>query len=304
MIHIHNILFPTDLSDRYSAALGHALMLADRFQARLIMLHAAGSRENPQEMRFPEVEPAVDEFEASLEEHLSQIIGAEPAHQLRLERVVHQNDHPVQEICAYAETNAIDLIIMGAHGRSGLSHLLAGSISEEVVRRASCPVMTVHAHKPNAEVTPYFDILVPVDFSPYSQKALRYGLTLARRFEANLHVLHVLEQPIHPAHYGLGEDLLLRLNPDVPRRSQEELQRLVAQFDSANVKFQTHLREGRGYSEIVRFVQENECDLVVMGTHGLSGLEHFLLGGTTEKVMRHAVCPVLAVKLKERDFVG
>jgi nucleotide-binding universal stress UspA family protein len=64
------------------------------------------------------------------------------------------------------------------------------------------------------------------------------------------------------------------------------------------------VREGRAYSEIVRFVQEEECDLVVMGTHGLSGLEHFLLGGTTEKVMRHAPCPVLAVKLKERDFVG
>jgi nucleotide-binding universal stress UspA family protein len=304
MIHIRKILFPTDFSDTSSAALGHALMLADRFHAALIMLHAAGARENPQNLNFPDVNPAADELETLLEEELSRIIGAAPSHKLHIEHVVHQNDHPVQEICAYAGKNDIELIMMGTHGRAGLSHWLAGSVAEEVVRRASCPVMTVRVLKSNVEAAPYFNILVPVDFSPYSQKALRYGLTLARLFEANLQVLHVLEQTIHPAHYGLGEDLLIRSNPDVPRRSEEELQRLVAQFNSKNVKFQTHLREGRGYSEIVRFVQEQESDLVVMGTHGLTGLEHFLLGGTTEKVMRHAECPVLVVKLQERDFVA
>jgi nucleotide-binding universal stress UspA family protein len=182
--------------------------------------------------------------------------------------------------------------------------LLSSSVAEHVVRSANCPVMTVKAGKQAAEAAPYFDILVPVDFSPYSQKALRYARTLAQPFEANLHLLHVLDQPIHPAHYGLGDDLLIRLNPEVQRRSHEEMQRLVAQSDAENVKCQTHVCEGRAYSEIVRFVLEKECDLVVMGTHGLSGLEHFLLGGTTEKVMRHASCPVLAVKLKERDFVG
>jgi nucleotide-binding universal stress UspA family protein len=304
MIHIQNILFPTDFSDNSSAALGHALMLADRCQARVIMLHAASSRENSQSLRFPEVDPATDEIEETLEEQLSQIIGAEPTHKLRIERVVHQNDNPVQEICAYVDANNIDLVIMGTHGRTGLSHLFAGSVAEAVVRGASCPVMTVRVGKKSAEVTPYFDILVPVDFSPFSQKALRYGFTLARLFEANLHLLHVIDQPIHPTHYGLGEDLVMRLNPEVPQRSHEELRRLVSPFVSAEVKYQTHVRDGRAYSEIVRFVAERECDLVVMGTHGLSGLEHFLLGGTTEKVMRHASCPVLAVKLKERDFVS
>jgi len=304
MIHIHNILFPTDFSDTSSAALGYALMLADRFQARLVMLHAAGPNESPQRLRFPEINPAADELEEILEDQLSQIIGAEPTHKLRIDRVVHQNNDPVQEICGYVETNDIDLIIMGTHGRSGLSHLFAGSVAEEVVRGAGCPVMTVRACKQSAEVTPYFDILVPVDFSLYSQKALRYGLTLAHLFEANLHLLHVLDQPIHPVHYGIGEDLLMRLNPEVPKSSHEELQRLVARSSAVEVKCQTHVREGRAYSEIVRFVTEQECDLVVMGTHGMSGLEHFLLGGTTEKVMRHASCPVLAVKLKERDFVG
>jgi nucleotide-binding universal stress UspA family protein len=303
MIRIQNILFPTDFSDSSSAALGHALMLADRFQARLIMLHAAGSRENPQNLRFPEVDPATDEFEASLEEQLTQIIGAEPAHKLRIDRVVHQNDNPVQEICDYVKSNNIDLIIMGTHGRSGLSHLFAGSVAEAVVRVATCPVMTLRASKSTAEVTPYFAIVVPVDFSQYSQKALRYGFTLAHLFEANLHLLHVVDQPIHPAHYGLGEDLLIRLNPEVPQSSHEALKNLVAKFAPVNVKYQTHVREGRAYSEIVRFVAETECDLIVMGTHGLSGLEHFLLGGTTEKVMRHASCPVLTMKLRERDFV-
>jgi nucleotide-binding universal stress UspA family protein len=303
MVHIQKILFPTDFSDTSSAALGHALMLAHRFDATLTMLHAAAPKESATDLRFPDVNPAPDEFEDALADQLAQIIGAAPSRKLRIERVVHQNQDPVQEICIFSNINNIDLIIMGTHGRTGLSHLLSGSVAENVVRSANCPVMTVRPSKESSEVAPYFDILVPVDFSPYSQKALRYGRTLAHAFEANLHLLHVLDQPIHPAHYGLGDDLLIRVNPEVQRRSHEEMERLVSQL-GAEEKCQTHVREGRAYSEIVRFVQEEECDLVVMGTHGLSGLEHFLLGGTTEKVMRHASCPVLAVKLKERDFVG
>ncbi len=304
MIHIQKILFPTDFSDTSSTALGHALMLADRFSAVLTMLHAATPDETEKDIHFPEIDPAWDEFEESLAEQLAQIIGAEPSHKLRIDRVVHQNADPIKEICSFADTNNIDLIIMGTHGRTGLSHLLSRSVAESVVRSASCPVMTVRACKQSSEVTPYFDILVPVDFSPYSHKALRYGRTLAHLFDANLHLLHVLEQSLHPAYYGLSDDLLIQLNPDVQRRSHEEMKDLVSQLGPQRVRLQTHVRDGRAYSEIVRFIQEQKCDLAVMGTHGLSGLEHFLLGGTTEKVMRHASCPVLAVKLKERDFVG
>ncbi|MDZ7288430.1 MAG: universal stress protein [candidate division KSB1 bacterium] len=303
MIRIQKILFPTDFSDTSSAALGHALMLADCFHASLTMLHAARTKEAEKALRFPELDPTTDEFETLLEEQLAEIIGAQPSHKLRVDRVVHQNDDPIKAICTFADANHIDLIIMGTHGRTGLSHWLSGSVAEEVVRHASCPVMTVRACKKSAEVAPYLNILVPIDFSPYSQKALRYGRTLALLFEATLHVLHVVDQPVHPAHYGLGDDLLLHLNPDVQRRSREEMELLVSQLGPETVPCQTHVREGRAYGEIVKFTETHECDLVVMGTHGLSGLEHFLLGGTTEKVMRHVSCPVLAVKLKERDFV-
>jgi len=304
MIHMQKILFPTDFSDTTSAALGHALMMADRFRAELIMLHAAPAHEKPQDLRFPEIYPAADELQEALEEQLTQIFGTEPAHKLRLQRVVQQNNNPVQEICAFAESRQIDLIIMGTHGRHGLSHLFAGSVAEDVVRKANCPVMTVRAGKKAAEVSPYFDILVPVDFSLHSEKALRYGRTLALLFDATLHMLHVLDQPILPSHYGIGEDSLIQLDPEVSHRSREEMVRWLEQWGTERVKYQIHFREGRAYHEIVDFAAKQECDLLVMGTHGLSGLEHFLLGGTTEKVMRHVSCPVLALKLKERDFVG
>lgn len=304
MIHIEKILFPTDFSDTTSAALGHALMLADRWRAELIMLHAAPLHEKLQDMRFPEIYPATDEVQEILEDQLTQICGTAPTHKLRLQRVVHQNNNPVQEICAFATAQQIDLIVMGTHGRSGLSHLFAGNVAEEVVRKASCPVVTVRAGKKAAEVSPYFDILVPIDFSLHAQKALRYGRTLALLFEATLHLLHVLDKPILPSHYGLGEDSLFQLHPEVPNRSREEMIRLLEQWGRERIKYQIHLCEGRAYHEIADFAAKKEIDLLVMGTHGLSGLEHFLLGGTTEKVMRHASCPVLAVKMRERDFVG
>jgi nucleotide-binding universal stress UspA family protein len=304
MIHIHKILFPTDFSDTSGAALGHALMLADRFNAGLTMLHAASPQETASESHFPQIETENDEIEELFEDQLAEMIGAAPLHKLRIDRVMQRSKDPVKTICSFADQNRVDMIIMGTHGRTGLSHWLIGSVAEHVVRSANCPVMTVRAQKEATEVSPYLDIVVPIDFSPYSQKALRYARTLAHLFEANLHLLHVLEQPIHPAHYGLGTDLLIRLSPDVHRRSQEELERLLSQMSPLDVSYQIHVREGRAYSEIVGFVEEQECDLIVMGTHGLSGLEHFLLGGTTEKVVRHASCPVLTVKLKERDFVG
>jgi nucleotide-binding universal stress UspA family protein len=303
MIHVHKILFPTDFSETSSAALGHALMLADRFNAALTMLHVASSRETEQDIHFPQIEPDADEVETFFEQQLAYMIGVAPAHKLQINRAVRYHNDPTKEISAYAEANHTELIIMGTHGRTGLSHWLMGSVAEHTVRVANCPVMTVRAFEESAEVTPYLDVLVPIDFSPYSQKALRYGRTLAHLFEATLHLLHVVDLPAHPAHYGLGNELLIRLSPEVQRQSREEMELLIAKSNALKVNYQTHVREGRAYSEIVRFAQEQGIDLIVMGTHGLSGLEHFLLGGTTEKVIRHALCPVMAIKLKERDFV-
>ena len=304
MIHIKEILMPTDFSNISSAALGHAAMMADRFGARLTLLHVSTSKGHGKDKSFPAIDPETDELAQVAEYQISEMSGLEPLPHLRVRHELRTSDDPAAEITNYARENHIDLIVVGTHGRTGLSHLVLGSVAETVIRRASCPVITVRISDASAQVSPYLDILAPIDFSPDSEKALHYAWTLADLFDANLHLLHVIDFPVHPDHYAVNAILADHLDQDLTERTHEEMDKLIAKHASVPVRHQTCVVSGRAYSEIVQFAQTHDIDLIVMGTRGLSRLKNFLLGGTAAKVVRHASCPVLTIKLKERDFVA
>jgi len=304
MIQIKDILIPTDFTGTYSAALGHATMLADRFDARLIMLHVAAADAPHEPAHFPAVEPEKDEVEQEVEQQASEIAGLAPDRELRVKRVIRSHQDPAVEIMNYAAEKNVDLIVVGTRGRTGFSHLIVGSVAETVIRDAKSPVIAVRVCDTSEEVMPYLNILAPVDFSADSEKALRYAWTLAELFEANLQMLHVIDLPVYPEHYAVNIDLSEQFGHELALRSHEQMEKLAAPYAGTNVRYKTHVETGRAYSEIVEFAQTHDTDLIVMGTRGLSRLENFLLGGTTAKVVRHASCPVLTVKLEEKDFVG
>ncbi len=303
MLSIQKILFPTDFSNASTAALGHAVMLAENFSAELTLFHVAVDERHLQQAHFPELEKAGDELEEMIEEQLAEITGADRPRRLAVKRVVRQNPEPVEEIAKYSAAENFDLLVMGTHGRTGMAHLLMGSIAESLVRVAPCPVLTVREHMEKEEVTPYLNILVPVDFSPHSQKALKYGIALAVNYEASLSVLHVLDVPVQPSHYQLDENLLMRMQPDIEAMTLEALQKMMKEQSPKELEYSTACVVGRAYAEIVNHATKQDSDLIVLGTHGLSALEKFLLGSTAAKVVRHAPCPVLTVKEKERDFI-
>lgn len=304
MIQIREILIPTDFAEPPSAALGHAAMLAERFDARLTMLHVLTEKTAAAQPKFPELDPERDELEEFAEGEITERFGLAPLQRLRVRRELRQNAHPGEEIIRFAADHHIDLIVAGTHGRSGLSHLIMGSIAEDLMREAGCPVLVARTPSADAvEVMPYLKILAPVDFSPDSAKALRYAVALAHLFDAHLQVLHVVDMPVYPAHYTINVDLAEQFNQDFTAQSHQEMERLLGEFESRPRRYQTHVLTGRPYHEIVTFADANETDLIVMGTRGLSRLQDFFLGGNTARVIRHAPCPVLAVKLHERDFV-
>lgn len=303
MMTIRKILFPTDFSNASTVALGHAVMLADSFAAELTLLHVAIDESHLRQAHFPELEKAGDELQELAEDQLAAITGTSRPRPLAVKRVVRQSHVPDHEIANYSRAEDFDLIVMGTHGRTGMAHLLMGSIAENLVRLAPCPVLTVREHMEKQEVTPYLNILVPVDFSPHAEKALKYGIALAMNFEASLRVLHVLDQPVQPSHYQLDENLLMRLQPDIESRTHAAIQELMKRLAPKGLDYSTAYVVGRAYSEIVHHAAHNDSDLIVLGTHGLSGLQQFLLGSTAAKVVRHAPCPVLTVKVKERDFI-
>ena len=152
-------------------------------------------------------------------------------------------------------------------------------------------------------------ILVPTDFSENSRKALICAVRIAQRNDSNLILFHVFElaesvrQLPQDLSYKFNEKLA-KLYDDVTRRSEEKLVALSRAVQESNVKTETRQRLGTPYEEIVKVAWERSADLIVMATHGYTGLKHFLLGSTTERVVRVSPCPVLVVRQQERDFVS
>lgn len=145
-------------------------------------------------------------------------------------------------------------------------------------------------------------ILVPVDFSNPSQIAIRYARPFAEQFGAALTLLHVIEPVMYPVEFGYM--------PIEPQEAEEqriaEIQRRLKQLGKelgATVPVQSLVRVGRAWKEVVDTAKAQETDLIVVATHGYTGLQHALLGSVAEKIVRHAPCPVLVVRPEEHDFL-
>jgi nucleotide-binding universal stress UspA family protein len=146
------------------------------------------------------------------------------------------------------------------------------------------------------------NILVPSDFSEYSDQALRYGLELARKFDATLYLFHVVQDPATQAY--AAELISLPPIEVVDQWVLEAEQRLTASVPSLDRdRVRIRVTVGSAYSEILNLAEHEEIDLIVMGTHGRGGISHFLLGSIAEQVVRRAPCPVLTVRHPQHGFV-
>lgn len=141
-------------------------------------------------------------------------------------------------------------------------------------------------------------ILVPIDFSEFSAAALAYGRELARLHNAELDLLHVLEEPAFPAFYKMGEEALYGEASTLEKRCHEALQSLIEEAEGEPPKegLGVHVQRGKPADEIIEFAQEHDVDLIVISSHGLSAVERVLIGSTAEHVIRRAPCPLFVLK--------
>lgn len=145
-------------------------------------------------------------------------------------------------------------------------------------------------------------VLVPVDFSSCSEKALQYAQAFARQFGASLTLVHVVQfSPIPGTEFS--EVDFPAVEQRVIKQSRQELEKTASSLRGENLKIETVLSEGRPATEIARTARETGADLIIISTHGHTGLKHVLLGSVTENVVRHAPCPVLVVRENEHEFV-
>lgn len=287
---LQNILVPTDLSENADRAMRQAVELAAQHGAKLhvfhaITLHAA----DPARLKVKledYVKKVEEEVFADLSERSEEIRRRGVAVEVTLAR----SFLPFEAIMDKAEEVHPEIVVMGTHGRSGVKKLLMGSVAEKVVRHAPCHVLTVGHESTVAEGGEGFSrILVPVDFSEASKKAIDVARSFLSR-DGGLVVAHVVSSPIHPSFYAGGVTRMFQLDPELPERIREKLKTLYGGPGELVVT------EGNIVSDVLETAKSHDVDMIVMGTKGLTGLDHLLVGSVTERVIRHASVPVLSIK--------
>jgi nucleotide-binding universal stress UspA family protein len=139
-------------------------------------------------------------------------------------------------------------------------------------------------------------ILVPIDFSVHSKNALKYAVPIAAKFGASLHLVYVVEPTIYPADLGFGQVVLPGVEDELREKGAEELTALIEKEIGNKVAASSSVRTGNPHQEILREAEERGVDMIIVATHGHSGVEHMLFGSTADRVVRNAKCPVLTIR--------
>lgn len=145
------------------------------------------------------------------------------------------------------------------------------------------------------------NILAPIDFSDYSKNALKYATQFAKEFNAKLYLIYVVEPMIYPADFSMGQIAIPSTDVDLHARAEEELNNLAKTIDPS-LKVETMIRTGKPFVEIIEEAKEKDVDLIIIASHGHTGVEHLLFGSTAEKVVRKALCPVLTLREPIKGF--
>ena len=304
MLSIKKILFPTDFSESANNAMNWALMLAKNFEAHLDMLHAVVLHADDvgEEVfaRFPDIDKCIESLMKNADSRLEKTI--EDSGQISIKQHVRRGMAKVEEIINFAEEMKTDLIVMGSHGRTGITKALIGSVTERVVRGASCPVLTVKKDKFKHDTVDVKRIILPIDFSENCRASVKYAVVLAKLLGVKLEVLHVIDSLVHPAYYSVGLDSPSKLDTELESRIKESIAKFM-QEENVMLDYDTTVLEGKPYKQICEFADHKEESLIIISAHGSSKLERFMIGSTTDRVIRKANSPVLTIKTNARDFV-
>jgi nucleotide-binding universal stress UspA family protein len=287
-----HILVPTDFSECADLALEHGIFLANQFEGELHLLHVA---ELPT-ITLPDF-PA-DLFEVARTQGLSRMRDLIEQQEVTLpptKRVVMAgtpSEPAADVIVEYAKANGMDFIVMGTHGRRGARRLFLGSVTEEVARRAPCPVLTMRAGRKAWPLPRVERILVPVDFSGSTRDLVFTATRMAEHYDAAVTLLHVVDLEFYP-YYGFGSDPYPMVEKDLLEASEAKLTELATELQAAGIVTTWLTKKGHPAATIRDLADRRDVDLIVIGSHGRSGLDRALMGSVSEKVLRTAHCPVL-----------
>ncbi|MGE3511751.1 MAG: universal stress protein [Vicinamibacterales bacterium] len=309
MLNISRVLCPIDFSEASRHAFEQAVIVSRFFEARLAVLHVYNQVFLPVPgLAMPayggEV-PLSDSELAQLRQSAEAFAAPARSAGLTVDVTV-EPGQPVAHILRRAREDRADLLVLGTHGTSGFEHLVLGSVTEKVLRKASCPVLTVPPRAASAAAVPFRHILCAVDFSECSLAALDAALSFAQEADAELTLLHVLDWPIHEApvpavaapEAGVPGPVfdLTGYRQMLEKDAANRLTTLVPAGARDWCTPRTRVVHGTPHVAILQAAADDGADLVVLGVRGRTALDLMLFGSTTNQVVRRATCPVLTIR--------
>jgi nucleotide-binding universal stress UspA family protein len=289
MAKLEKLLLSTDGSDFSEGAVREGIKLAKICSSKLVVMSVIET--NPEfEVLAPRM---IEKEEKETRDRLERVKSTAAKEGVECEMVARHAESPFRAIIEEAEKNQANMIIMGRRGRTGLRRLLMGSVTAKVIGHSPCNVLVV----PKAAEISYRKILVATDGSKYSVAAASEAIGIARRCRASLVVISVVPSetasPFDIVHSEMQHEMIAQKEFHEGEKNVNDLLVIARQ---EGVTAEGLIIEGRPYEVIVESAREKGVDLIVMGSHGRTGLERLLMGSVTERVVGHADCSVLIVK--------
>ena len=296
MSQLKRIIVGHDLRAGGKVAIKSAMVLASRCDAALKLVHVVESQHVYQKITHPVgSHDGVEQMAQQAGAELQELVSSRDLAQWRVEYEVHTGK-PFVEIIVARRAWQADLITIGGPSRKQF-HLL-GSTGERVIRKAMVPVL-VARQALNGEAKRF---LVPTDFSPGAGKAAQEAVALAASFGGRVFFFHALD--LTP--YFFAYDDAMGASSTIPLLRPEDLdgewEYFISTLRLGAIPWEKFTEEGRAATKILQYAKSIQADVIVMGTHGRSGLAHMLLGSVAEEVARAAPCPVLTVRPEAFQF--
>jgi len=295
------MLVPLDGSKLAEVVFAYARELAGTLDLDLILFHVC----RPEESELLPMHRSYVERAAEIVRRQSREVqeraGIQPGLKIVEAQVEMAVGHPAEEILNYAEKNDIDLILMATHGRSGIGRWAMGSVVDKVLRVSKVPVWLVPAGTPGEIVydeRPRRTILVPLDGSELAEEVLPHVETLAKQRAAELVdvvLLTVLEfQILSTSHYQ--KRLQEQEELEYRKRAEQYLSGVEMRLMKRGLRVKSEVLQGKPADEIVDYVNRNHFNLIVMATHGLSGLARWAYGSVADRVLHGVSSPIFLVR--------
>ncbi len=303
------ILVPLDGSELAEESLTYAKELASRLDLEVVLLHVASpAASDSLPMYRAYVEHAAEILKLEAAEVRKKVGPGPEGESVQVKGEVIEG-YPADEILRYAGDHEIDLILMVTHGRSGIRRWLLGSVADKVLQASWLPVWLVRAGAKGAAYGEQLRFLVPLDGSELAELVLPHVETLAKQRTTEpveLVLMRVCEPlivpPIGAPEASLNWAKVAEEHMAGTRQAAEEyLRGIKDRFEGTGIKATLEVAEGSPADEVINYLNRNQCDLVIMATHGRSGLSRWAYGSVAEKVLLGASCPIFLVRPPFKD---